>query len=160
MASVTDLASAAGQGTALRFLQPEVKGARRSKLMGKGSLSLEGPSLVFAGRRMLPPWAQLLVAAGAMAASIAFLGVVAWPIALAILLFGRLRLRESVPVSGVSSLAYEPGRRRFLVIADVGGRNRCVAWQTLGDSAPLADALRREIPAAFREAAVRGWRTY
>jgi len=147
-------------GTPVRFIQPEVKGARRSKLVGRGTVSVEGSSLVFAGRRMLPLWAQILVVVGAVAASVALLGIVAWPIALAILFFGRIRHRESVPAAGVRSVAHEPGRRRFLVVADGGGGARCVAWQTLEGSAPLADALRQQIPGALREEGVRGWRTY
>jgi hypothetical protein len=145
---------------ALRFLQPEVKGARRSKLVGKGTVSLDGPSLVFEGKRMLPFWVQLLVVVGAMAASIVLLGIVAWPIAIAILFFGRLRHRESLAAESIRSVAYEPGRRRFLVTADAGGRFRCVGWQFQGDAGPLADALRRQFAAVFEERAVRGWQTY
>jgi len=146
-------------GAPVRFLQPEIRGARRSKLMGKGTVAVEGASLVFAGKRMLPLWAQLLVVAGAVAASLALLGV-AWPIALGILLFGRLRHRESLPAASIQSVAYEPGRHRFLVSANVGAELQCVGWQSQGDSAPLADALRQQFPGSFREEAVRGWRTF
>jgi hypothetical protein len=144
----------------VRFLQPEIKGAHRSKLVGKGTLSVEEPSLVFAGRRMLPFWAQLFVVVGAAAASIALLGAVAWPIAIGIMLFGRLRHRESVPAASIQSVAYEPRRHRFLVTASVEAGLQCVAWQTRGNSAPLADALRQQFPGSFREEAVRGWRTF
>ena len=144
----------------VRFLQPEIKGARRSKLMGKGTVSPQSPSLAFAGKRMLPFWAQLLVVVSAVAASLALLGIVAWPIAIAILLLGRLRHRESLPAASIQSVAYEPGRHRFLVTARVEAGLLCVAWQTLGDSGALADELRRQFPAAFREEAVRGWKTY
>lgn len=128
--------------------------------MGKGTLSLDGPSLVFEGKRMLPFWAQLLVVTGAVAASIVLLGAVAWPIAIAILLFGRLRHRESLAAASIRSVAYEPGRRRFLVTASVGAGLRCVGWEVQGDSGPLADTLRRQFAAVFEERAVRGWRTY
>ena len=146
--------------TAVRLLQPEVKGARRSKLVGKGTLSLDGASLVFTGKRMLPFWAQLLVVVGAVAASVALLGVVAWPIAIAILLFGRLRHRESLAAASIRSVAYESGRRRFLVTASAGAGLRCVGWEVQGDSGPLAEALRHQFPDTFREEPVRGWKTY
>ena len=160
---MTDPLSASARGNAeaaVRFLQPEVKGARRSKLLGKGTVSPEGPSLVFAGKRMLPVWARLIVVVCAVTASFVLLGIVAWPIAIAVLLVGRVRHRESVPAATVRSVAYEARRGRFLVTADAGGRLHCVGWQTRGDSAPLADALRARFPDSFREAAVRGWRTY
>jgi len=130
------------------------------KLAGKGTVSLDGPSLVFVGKRMLPFWAQLLVVGGAAAASIVLLGIVAWPIAIAILLFGRLRHHESLPAANIRSVAYEPGRRRFLVTASVGAGLPCVGWQVQRDSGPLPDALRRQFAAVFEERAVRGWRTY
>jgi len=147
-------------GVPIRFLQPEVKGARPLKLMGKGMLFVEESSLVFQGRKTLPFWVQLLVVVAAAAASVVLLGVVAWPIAVAILIFGRVRHRESWQAAAVRSLAYEPGRSRFLVIADGADGTRSVGWQTLGDSAPLAEALRRQFPSSFREENVRGWRTY
>jgi hypothetical protein len=96
----------------------------------------------------------------AAAASVALLGVVAWPIAVAVLLFGRVRHRESWPAASIQSVAYESRRHGFLVTANVGAGARCAAWQTLGDPASLAEALRRKFPGAFRDEAVRGWRTY
>jgi len=147
-------------GAPIRFLQPEVKGARPLKLMGKGMLFVEESSLVFQGKKTLPFWVQLLVVVAAAAASVVLLGVVAWPVAVAILIFGRVRHRESWPAAAIRSVAYESGRHRFLVTANVGERARCAAWQTLGDSAPLAEALRRQFPRSFREENVRGWRTY
>jgi hypothetical protein len=146
--------------TRVRFLQPELKGTRPSKLMGKGTVSMEGTSLVFTGKKMLPFWAQLLVVLGAAAASLVLLGIVAWPIAIAILLFGRMRHRESLPAASIQSVVYEPARHRFLVAASVEAGRLCVAWQTLGDPGPLADALRQQFPGSFREETVRGWRTY
>jgi hypothetical protein len=128
--------------------------------MGKGMLFVEEASLVFEGKKTLPFWVQLCVVVMAAAASIALLGVVAWPIAVVILIFGRVRHRESWPAAGIQSVAYEPGRRRFLVTADGAEGTRSVGWQTLDDSTPLAEALRRQFPDAFREEAVRGWRTY
>jgi hypothetical protein len=147
-------------GAVVRFLQPELKGARPSKLLGKGILFVEESSLVFAGKKTLPFWVQLLVVVAAAVASVALLGVVAWPIAAAILIFGRVRHRESWPAASIQSVKYESGRHRFLVTANVGAGARCAAWQTLGDSEPLAEALRRQFPSAFRDEAVRGWRTY
>ena len=123
-------------------------------------LFVEESSLVFQGKKTLPFWIQLLVVVAAAAASVALLGVVAWPIAVAILIFGRVRHRESWQAAAVRSVAYEPRRRRFLVIADGADGTRSVGWQTLDDSAPLAEALRRQFPSAFREGPVRGWRTY
>lgn len=130
------------------------------KLMGKGILFVEESSLIFAGKKTLPFWVQLLVVVAAAVASVVLLGVVAWPIAVAVLLFGRVRHRESWPAASIQSVAYESGRHRFLVTAHVGTGPQCVAWQTLDDSAPLAEALRRKFPRAFRDEAVRGWRTY
>lgn len=161
--SVTDPPSSGARGqleAAVRFLQPELNGARRSRLMGKGTLSVEGESLVFEGKRMLAFWAQLLVVVGAAAASMALLGGPGWLIAIAILFFGRLRHRESLPAASIQSVVYERGRHRFLVAANVGAGLQCVAWQTQGDSGPLADALRRQFPGSFQEEAVRGWKTY
>ena len=154
------MADSLPSGAVVRFLQPELKGARPLKLMGKGMLFVEESSLVFQGRKTLPFWVQLLVVVAAAAASVALLGVVAWPIAVAILIFGRVRHRESWQAAAVRSVAYEPGRRRFLVMADRADGTRSVAWQTLGGSAPLAEALRRQFPSSFREENVRGWRTY
>jgi hypothetical protein len=128
--------------------------------MGKGTISLEAASIVFAGKRMLPIWARALVVVCATAASLVLLGIVAWPIAIALLLFGRIRDRESVPAGSVRSITYEAGRGRFVVTADADERLHCVGWQTREDSAPLADALRAQFPDSFREGAVRGWRTY
>lgn len=160
---MTDPPSSGARGqleAAVRFLQPELNGARRSRLMGKGTLSVEGESLVFEGKRMLAFWAQLLVVVGAAAASMALLGGPGWLIAIAILFFGRLRHRESLPAASIQSVVYERGRHRFLVAANVGAGLQCVAWQTQGDSGPLADALRRQFPGSFQEEAVRGWKTY
>lgn len=147
-------------GAPVRFLRPELEGARRSGLVGKGTLSVEGPSLVFAGRRMLPLWAQLLVVAGGAAASVASLCGLGMLIAVLILLFARLRHRESLPAASVQAVAYEPGRHRFLVTAKAGGGPQCWAWQTQGDSGSLADALRRQFSGSFREEAVGGRRTF
>lgn len=146
-------------GAAVRFLQPKLKGARPSELMGKGMVSVEESSLVFAGKKMLPLWVRVLVVVVAAAAGIPLLGMT-WPIAVAILIFGRVRHRESWPAAAVQSVAYEAGRGRFLVTAKVGPAAQCVAWQTRGDPAPLAEALRRQFGGAFREEAVRGWKTY
>jgi len=160
---VTDPLPSGARGrleAAVRFLQPELKGARRSKLVGKGTLSVDGQSLVFAGKRMLTFWAQLLVVVGGAAASMAIFCGVGWLIAIGIVLFVRLRYRESLPAASIQSVAYEPGRHRFLMAANVGAGLQCVAWQTQGDSGPLADALRQQFPDSFREEAVRGWKTY
>jgi len=154
------LPSAGRSDAAVRFLQPEVKGARRSKLLGKGTVSLEGTSLVFAGKTMLPIWARLVVVVCAVSASFVLLGIVAWPIAIAVLGFGRIRHRESFPAGSVRSVTHEARRGRFLLTADADGRLHCVGWQTRGDAAPLADALRAQFPGSFREGAVRGWRTF
>jgi hypothetical protein len=147
-------------GAAVRFLQPEVKGARPSKLTGSGTVALHDASLQLAGRKRLPAWAAILVVACAAAASLALLGIVAWPIAIAMLLFIRVRHRESFPLAGVRSVTYEARRGRFLATADVGGRLQCVAWQTRGDPAALAGALGQQFGDSFREGPVRGWRTF
>jgi hypothetical protein len=154
------VADASPSPVPVRFLQPEVKGAHRTKLVGRGTLLLDGPSLVFEGKRMLPFWAQFLVVTGAAAASIVLLGAVAWPIAIAILIFGRLRHRESMDAASIRSVVYEPRRHRFLVTANAGTGLRCAAWRALGDSGPLADALRQQFAGSFRKEAVRGWRTW
>ena len=114
------MADSLNAGASVRFLQPELKGTRPLKLMGKGRVFVESSSLVLAGKRPLPFWVQLLVVVVAAAASIALLGVVAWPIAVAILIFGRVRHRESWPAAGIQSVAHEPARRRLLVTAAVG----------------------------------------
>jgi hypothetical protein len=157
---ISSLLSSGPWEDSVRFLQTEVKGTRRSKLLGKGTVSLEGTSLFFTGKRMLPIWARLAVVVCATAASLVLLGIVAWPIAIAVLLFARARHRESFPAGSVRSVTYEARRGRFLVTADAGGRLHCVGWQTRGNSAPLADALRAQFPDSFREEIVRGWRTY
>jgi hypothetical protein len=128
--------------------------------MGKGTVSLAGTSLVFVGKQMVPIWARLLVVVCAVAASFVLLGIVAWPIAIAVLLIARVRHRESLPAECVRSVAYEARRSRFLVTAEAGGRLQSVAWQTRGDPAPLAGALRQQFADSFREEAVRGWKTF
>jgi len=127
--------------------------------MGKGTVSLEGESLILTGKRVLPFWAQFAVVVCAAATSLGLLGV-GWPLALAILLFGRLRHREAWPVDSVRSVIHEARRDRFLVTANVGGRLQCVGWQARGDPAPLAGALRQRLVESFREGPVRGWRTF
>jgi hypothetical protein len=127
--------------------------------MGKGTISLEGPSLVFTGKKMLPLWVQLAVVLCGAASSLGLLGIL-WPVAFAILLFGRVRHGESLPAGSVRSVIYEARRGRFLVTADAGGRLQCVGWQARGDPAPLAVALRQQFGDLFREGPVRGWRTF
>jgi len=131
---------------------------RRSKLMGKGTVSVDGTTLLLNGRKMLPLWARLVVILGAVAASLALLGLVAWPVAFVILFCARLRHAESVPAADLRSVTYEPRRNRLLITT--GAPVRCVAWQTLGDSPAPAEALRRLVPDAFREEPVGGWKTF